>query len=125
MLTPTLSLDEARVTLPWPDKVLSPNGRGNWGKKARLTKAARYAAWALTLEAIGGRRPGWDRVAVHWEFHPKTANVVDGDNAEASCKAFRDGIADALGIDDSKFQTTRSMSDPVKGGAVIVTVKQA
>jgi crossover junction endodeoxyribonuclease RusA len=53
------------------------------------------------------------------------AALPDGDNAQSACKAFRDGIADALGIDDSKFTTTYSISEPVKGGAVIVTVRSA
>jgi crossover junction endodeoxyribonuclease RusA len=112
-----------RVTLPWPDKHLSPNARCHWAVKARATKDARHAARVLTLQATKMRRPKWDGAALHWEFHPKTRNTPDDDNAKASTKAFRDGIADALGIDDSKFQTTYSMGSPVKGGAVIVTIR--
>jgi crossover junction endodeoxyribonuclease RusA len=77
------------------------------------------------LEALGGRKPDWTGVSIHWEFHPKTATRPDDDNCIASCKAYRDGIADALGIDDAKFTTTHTMGQPVKGGAVNVTVRQA
>lgn len=112
-----------RVSLPWPDRNLSPNARCHWAVKAKSVKLARDAARVLTLQAFKLRRPHWTAAELHWEFHPKTANKVDGDNAESACKAFRDGIADALGMDDATFTTSKSMSDPVKGGAVLVTIK--
>ncbi len=114
---------EVVVTLPWPLRSLSPNARAHWADKASAAKRCRKIAWALTLEALGGNKPEWQRVSLAWEFHPKTANKPDDDNAQSSCKAYRDGIADALGINDSKFETTYSMGSPVKGGAVVVTVR--
>ena len=114
------------VTLPWPDRALSPNAPGqHWAKKARAVKAAQNTAWALTLEALQGRKVPWASVNIHWHFHPKTANRVDDDNAEASCKPYRDGIAKALGIDDANFTATRSIGAPVKGGAVRITMEAA
>jgi crossover junction endodeoxyribonuclease RusA len=114
-----------KLTLPWPHKDLSPNGRAHHFAKARAAKAARLLAWGLTLEAMKGRQPTSEAIALHWDFHPKTANLPDGDNAEASVKAYRDGIADALGINDAKFTATRTIGQPVKGGAVNVTVREA
>lgn len=116
---------ETRLSLPWPNRNLSPNARCHWGVKANAVKDARNTARVLTLQALKMRRPHWEAVAIHWEFHPKTANKPDDDNIIASCKAYRDGIADALGIDDAKFTTTHSMGQPVKGGAVNVTVRSA
>lgn len=116
---------EVRIALPWPARQLSPNARAHWAVKAKATKDARNTARVLTLEAMKLRRPRWEGVVLHWDFHPKTASLPDGDNAESSCKAYRDGIADALGIDDAKFSTTRSIGAPVKGGAVLVTVREA
>jgi crossover junction endodeoxyribonuclease RusA len=113
------------IELPWPDPRLSPNARVYHFERARAAKADRKVAWGLTLKALKGWTPPWQSVALHWDFHPKTRNLPDGDNAQSACKAFRDGIADALGIDDSKFTTTYSISEPVKGGAVIVTVRSA
>lgn len=114
------------VTLPWPNKALSPNAPGqHWAKKRRATKAAFGIAWALTLEALKGEKVDWSAVRLHWQFHPKTANRVDDDNAEASCKAYRDGIAKALGIDDANFTATRSIGAPIKGGSVLVTISEA
>jgi crossover junction endodeoxyribonuclease RusA len=40
----------------------------------------------------------------------------------ASHKAAQDGIADALGIDDSKFECSYRLGEPVKGGAVRVEI---
>lgn len=116
---------EVVVTLPWPDRMLSPNARGHWAKKARAVRTAREAAWALMLEALKGRTTDFGNRAVglNWQFHPKTANKPDDDNALASCKAYRDGLADALGVNDANFISTIRMGEPVKGGAVIVTVR--
>lgn len=118
--------ETVRVILPWPHRNLSPNARVHWAVKARSVKNARHAARVLTLQALKLRRPDWSAgVLLHWNFHPKTANLPDGDNAEAACKSYRDGIADALGIDDSNFTTTYTMGEPVKGGAVHVTIARA
>jgi len=117
---------EIRLSLPWPDRALSPNGRpSHWGVEHRAKAKAFALAHRTTLAALGtSRKPGWAAAAIHWEFHPKTANKVDDDNAEGSCKAYRDGIADALGMDDANFIATRSFGEPVKGGCVHVTISQ-
>ena len=113
------------VHLPWFDKALKRNGtQAHWAKKARAVKAARQTAWALTLEALKGRKVDWQAVKLHWVFHPKTAHTVDDDNCEASAKHYRDGIADALGIDDARFTATREVGAPIKGGAVIVQIEE-
>ena len=111
------------LALPWPSRNLSPNARCHWAVKAKSIKEARNVARVLTLQAFKLRKPHWSAAELHWEFHPKTANKPDGDNAESSVKAYRDGIADALGLNDANFTTTKSMGQPVKGGAVFVTIR--
>jgi crossover junction endodeoxyribonuclease RusA len=109
------------VELPWPDKSLSPNGRVHWATKARAVKdAKRTAAVMARVEII--TRPQWLSARLEWAFHPKTAHALDLDNCIASCKAYQDGISIALGIDDSKFDTTYRIAEPVKGGKVVVTI---
>jgi crossover junction endodeoxyribonuclease RusA len=58
-------------------------------------------------------------------FCPPDKRRRDRDNLIASMKAATDGIADALGTDDSKFIVTYAMGSPVKGGSVEVTIARA
>lgn len=115
------------VTLPWPDKVLSPNARAHWAKKAPKTKAAREASAWLVLAAMPKveRWSAPSSASISMTFCPPDNRRRDRDNLIASMKAATDGIADAIGIDDSKFETTYRMGEPVKGGAVLVTISEA
>lgn len=114
----------ADLWLPWPHKDLSPNGRAHWARKAKATKAARYLAGVLTMGA------GWQSVALPdgrlhlWiDFFPPTKRLPDDDNMLSRCKAYRDGIADALGIDDRRFVSHPMVRDEKrKGGAVRVRI---
>jgi crossover junction endodeoxyribonuclease RusA len=112
------------IDLPWPDKILSPNARVHWAPKAKASRAARETAWALVRQTYV-HAPSWARVAVSYTFCPPDKRRRDRDNLIASMKAATDGIADALEIDDSKFETTYRMGAPVKGGAVLVTISEA
>lgn len=97
------------VWLPWPDKVLSPNGRAHHMTRAKATKLARTLAWGRTLEALNGREPRLPDgpIPVKVTFVPsRKRRGYDHDNAEASIKSFRDGIADALRVNDTRFRTT-------------------
>lgn len=115
--------DTISITLAWPNKALSPNGRPkHWSIKHKAVKLARRDAWAAVLEQNGATPPDWEKVALRWVFHPKTRNAVDRDNLIASVKAYQDGIADALGIDDQHFHSDYEIGEPVKGGLVKVTI---
>lgn len=111
------------IVLPWPPRTLSPNGRAHWSVKAKAAKIAKdYAFWA-TKEARIGIAAGDVPIMVSLVFHPKTKNLPDEDNAVASMKASLDGIAKALGVDDSVFRLAKPViADPVKGGRVVVTL---
>jgi len=89
------------ITLPLPDRKLSPNARVHWRKKCPITKRHRALAWAATREALGGGLPRFAGYSL--AFYYGDACRRDDDNAEASCKAYRDGIAQALGIDDHEL----------------------
>lgn len=111
------------ITLPWPSKPLSPNTRQHWSVKAKYVKLTRLdTAW--WVRSVMRFRPQWEKVKVAYVFHPPDKRRRDLDNLIASTKAISDGIADAIGIDDSRFIPTYSMAEPVKGGAVIVTIEQ-
>lgn len=113
-------------SLPWPSKDLSPNARIHWARKAKAVKQARQAAGYLTIGASRGARGQFKGAAkLSFTFCPPDKRRRDRDNLIASMKAATDGIADAIGIDDSKFETTYRIGEPVKGGTVLVTISEA
>lgn len=111
-------------TLPWPAKELSPNARLHWSKKSKAVKAARSTAWATAL-ASGAAKLRADRLDVALTFLPPDARRRDTDNLIASSKALLDGLADATGVDDSKFNLSISRGDIVRNGAVRVEMQPA
>jgi len=55
-------------------------------------------------------------------FHPPDKRKRDMDNMIAAFKAGQDGVADAIGVDDSKWVSSYRIGQPVKGGLVIVEI---
>lgn len=109
--------------LPWPSKDLSPNSRCHWSKKSKAAKAYR-AVCHILCRAAGIKAPE-GKVLLSLEFIPPDKRRRDDDNCLASFKNGRDGLADALGIDDSKFVTQLMMSETTtKGGAVRVRISE-
>lgn len=111
-----------QVLLPWPPKVLSPNARAHWATRSKAAKAYRYrcflGAKAVRLAAPAGR------VLLVIEFMPPNRQRRDDDNLIAAFKSGRDGLADALGLDDCLFVTQCRLSDEVRAGGVVrVTLK--
>jgi len=114
-----------RIVLPWPPKELSPNARPHHMAKRRALNKARSWGFAAAKEARVSIAAGDVPVILTVTFCPKTRNKVDQDNAMASCKAYFDGIADALGVNDSLFRFREPvMAEPVKGGQVIVEIAE-
>lgn len=111
------------ITLPWPPRELSPNSRGHWAVKSKAAKAYRIASgWAA--KAANVRIDGIGMIDVHIEFRPPSRRRYDWDNCIASCKAGLDGLADALGVNDSRFRLHIVMGEVVNGGLVLVTIKE-
>jgi crossover junction endodeoxyribonuclease RusA len=116
-----------RIELPWPPRELSPNARPHFMAKSRVTRKARQ--WAQQAAWAAGVREGdWDipqRLKVTTVFCPPDKRPRDSDNMFASCKAYRDGVADALGINDKFFENHMRREDPCKGGAVFIELEAA
>lgn len=109
--------------LPWPPKELSPNARVHWSKKSRAARQYRAACFVRCRQARLRELSG--KALLVLEFLPPNRRARDDDNLVASFKSGRDGLADALGIDDCHFTTTFSVSEEVvKGGAVRVRVME-
>ena len=107
------------IELPFPAKDLWPNSRPHWAAKARAVKKARAWAYTATLAAKVPKPEG--RMHIRLLVHPRTANRPDADNVIAACKALLDGMAEALGVDDSTFNApTVVFCMPAKGGRLFV-----
>jgi len=123
-----------RIVLPWPPRVLSPNSRSHWAQRSREAKRYRGLCKLQTKKLIN--QEGWslgdmrDQVAagghVHLflDFHPPNRARRDDDNVIAAFKSGRDGLADALGIDDEHFRIHPVLrrEHPVKRGGVSVVI---
>jgi crossover junction endodeoxyribonuclease RusA len=55
-------------------------------------------------------------------FHPPDRRRWDLDNMLASVKSGLDGLADAIGVDDSFWTLSIAKGEPVPGGAVDVQI---
>lgn len=95
------------VDVPWPGRALSPNGRAHPFALARAKRLAKRDAAIATFEAIAGRDVAYPvGVKIRYDIvtRPKCRRNRDDDNTVAMLKAALDGIAHALGVDDSQFQ---------------------
>ena len=78
------------ITLPWPDKRLSPNSRCHWREKAEaVTEAKTYAFWQANRkwkDALNGE------YQIAYKFYPPDRRKRDQDNCLAMMKAAQDGV---------------------------------
>ena len=112
------------LTLPWPDRCLSPNSRKHWRAKAAYQKQAHLTGYTLMRQWLENTRVFMDAtVPVTLIFCPPDNRGRDLDNLVASCKHALDGIADALDYDDRKFRPiTADWGAVCKPGKVVVTI---
>ena len=86
------------ITLTLPIRTVSTlNAREHWSKRAR--QAAEHRALARMLLTAPWRAARLT-LPVRVTFTRVAPRALDGDNLQASLKATRDGVADALGVDD-------------------------
>lgn len=124
----TTTKPKLTVVLPWPDAKLNPNqskGR-HWGSTSDLRGRARKAAWALTHEA-SRNGPAFDvgiPISLSITFFQPDKRHRDRDNLLAALKPSLDGVADALGVNDSQFDPITIRRDyGLKPGYVLVEVE--
>lgn len=115
------------IVLPWPDRRLSPNARLHWKARVGPKQAARIAAQWATVEAKAYFHEVKERVSadeaaipVTIRFYPPDARWRDDDNMIGSFKSYRDGIAQALGVNDRRFRPHYFFEEPCKPGRVEV-----
>lgn len=110
------------LTLPWPPRALSPNQRTHWRQHASA-KARFRAACALQARAQGVGSLAAEKLAVGLVFVPPDRRRRDLDNLIAAMKAGLDGLADVLGVDDSRWKLAAELAaEPAAGGFARVEV---
>lgn len=120
------------IVLPWPDKRLSPNARIHWRAKTKPKAQARADGAYATFAALnGGLREA--RAALHGDgpialtvtFYPPDRRHRDDDNMIGAFKHLRDGIADALAVNDRRFRPHYVFAEPEKPGRVEVVIDRS
>lgn len=109
------------ITLPWPDKALSPNARVHHMALHRAKKAAKHGAMGECLAQRVPRLSGPQMVSL--VFYPPTRRRHDADNLVARMKAALDGIALHIGVDDSLFRLLAPViaePEPPRGKVVVL-----
>lgn len=105
------------IRLGWPPTVLSPNGRKD---RRGITKVRNGYKTAAFYAARGV--PVSENAHLSICFFPPDNRRRDLDNMLGSIKAGLDGIALAAGVDDYGWSLGIKRCEPVKGGAVVITI---
>lgn len=107
------------VTLPWPHKDLTPNSRKAHRYTTATRKAYKETCWALAREA----KLSGDHLTI--TFHPPCGRKRDLDNMLGAIKYGLDGVALAMGVDDSTFTLTIRKAEPVRpDGCVVIEASE-
>jgi crossover junction endodeoxyribonuclease RusA len=112
-----------RVDLPYPHKLLWPNGsRGNpravAGQNRTHKSWAYYAAKASPAPVVGD-----GSIPIKLIVHAKPRGPLpDRDNCVAALKTYQDGIAAALGINDKHFAAPTVEFSPDRSGRFVIEV---
>lgn len=112
------------INLPWPPAELSPNFRTR-SKTLVALRRKQYRAKCSRFAWLQGVNPALRLTVDRIVFHAPDARSRDDDNLIARFKAGRDGLADAMGVDDASFNGVPvTIGQPVKGGAVVVLLAE-
>ncbi len=108
------------IELPFPPAILSGHNTGHFRKKAPIIAQHREWAKNATL-AAGIAVPESGDIRVGVTFYPADRRG-DRVNFPNRMKAYWDGIADGLGVNDNRFLPSFHYAEPTKLGCVVITV---
>lgn len=101
------------VVLGWPPSELSPNARLHWAKLAKAKKSYRQKCNTVSKHQL--KKYKYDelpeKLVLEMTFIPPDRRNYDRDNLVARMKSGIDGLADALRINDKRFNTVISTMD--------------
>lgn len=110
----------SQIELPFPPATLSGHNTGHWHAKSGVVKKHREWARLATMEAKPVV-PATGDIRVSVTFYPPNRRG-DRVNYPNRMKPIWDGIADALGVNDSRFLPTFHYAEPVANGRVVVSI---
>lgn len=113
------------VTLPWPPSALNPNKREHYMALSKAKKSYRWACAMLARDAGAVKMRPDSRLHLALTFVPPDKRRRDLDNLIASMKSGLDGLADVLGVDDSRWRLSFAVDDGSIGGMVKVRIEAA
>jgi hypothetical protein len=111
------------VELPFPPASLSGHNEGHWRSKNVIVAQHREWARAATL-AVRPAVPERGDIRVIVAFYPPDRRG-DRINFPNRMKPYFDGIADALGVNDSRFLPVYQFGEPEKPGKVVIVLEEA
>ena len=115
------------IVLGRPPSDLSPNARLHWAKLARAKKQYRNACFSVSKEQLKKFKTDNipEKLFLEMTFIPPDRRSYDRDNLVARMKSGIDGLADALKINDKRFNTVISTMDTdYLGGFVRIRILQ-
>lgn len=111
------------IELPFPPSSLSGHAKGNWHDKSAVVKKwRRDTALVATKLRPAIPFPEGD-IHIHVTFIPPDRRG-DRVNFPNRCKPIFDGIADALGVNDSRFIPHFYFREPEKPGRLEIRIGQ-
>ena len=119
-----------KITLPYPHPYLNPNSKKHWAVKSKYQKASKNIANYCTLEVLNmSDKASYQKketLILTVDFYPPDRRRRDQDNMIASMKHAFDGIALALGVDDSIFRFKFDVKEHEvgKSGKVEITINK-
>lgn len=109
------------IQLPFPSSSLSGHAKGN-GQWKKIADTKTHREWAR-LATLAAKPPVPEEGDIHLHVlfvpHDRRGDRVNFPNR---MKPYFDGIADALGVNDSRFLPSYHFEDPRPGGKVVITI---
>jgi hypothetical protein len=109
------------IELPFPPASLSGHAKGKWWNTSPVV--AKHREWAA--EATSACIPAFDQpegdIRVSVTFYPPNKRG-DRVNFPNRMKPYWDGIADALGVNDSRFLPAFHFAEPTRDARVVVRI---
>lgn len=105
-------------------RLRGPNSREHWAARMRRTRQQRTTARLHMLEQLGATRLRALAASrsLSITMVKRGGRVMDDDNLIAALKPWRDGIADALGIDDGDAKLRWSYEQRPGGRSITLQV---